>query len=487
MDGQKTLSMSTNSSVAASHREKRQVALTSLLAAIVLTAAKLVVGVASGSLGILSEAAHSALDLLAAGITYLSIRAADAPADEVHPFGHGKVENLSAFIQIGFLFVTSGWIIVEALNRLFLRETPVQLSAAAFAVLVAAILIEVLRSRALFRAGRKYQSQALEANALHFSMDAYGTGGVLLGLALLYAAKHGYPTWLRHADAIAALGVAGLTLYVGFRLGNESIRVLLDAAPSGVSERISTAVRRIPGVLRHDRTRVRQSGGKLFVDLRIILESNIPFEHADSVVSAVQAKIHQLYPTADVVVDAAPRTPAPEDLLEKVRAIAHRGNFQIHDVVAFRIGGRVHIELDLEVDGALPLQVAHEQTTQLETALRRAIPEVEDINVHIEPRLKGVPRAKRALGVQVPIERTLLEIVRKTPGVVDCHALEVHEVDKELAVTIHCTVQPRLSVTQVHTITEEMELRLREAFPQITRVNIHPEPQAGADHRSVER
>ncbi len=458
-------------------REKRRVALMSLVAALFLTAAKLVVGVASGSLGVLSEAAHSAMDLIAVGITYISIRAAEAPADEVHPFGHGKVENLGAFIQIGLLFITTGWIVIEAFNRLFLREAHVQLSTAAFVVLVAAIVIDTVRARALFQAAGKYQSQALEVNAFHFATDAYGTGVVLLGLGLLYAAQHGYPGWFRHADAMAGLTVAVLTLYVGLRLGNETIRVLLDAAPAGVSDRITSEVARVPGVLRHDRTRVRQSGGKLFVDLRLTLESNIPFEHAESVVDAVEAKVHQIYPTADVVVDAAPAPPPSEDLLEKVRAIANRDNFQIHDVVALTVGGRIHLEMDLEVDGSLSLQVAHDQATALERALRHAFPEVEDINIHIEPRLRGIAPAKKATRVQASVERKLLELVRGTRGVVDCHALEAHEVNRDLAVTIHCTVQPGLSVTQVHSITEELELRLREAFPQITRVNIHPEPR----------
>ncbi len=460
-------------------REKRQVALTSLLAAAFMTVAKLAVGILSGSLGIISEAAHSALDLVAAAITYVSVRAADQPADETHPFGHGKVENLSAFIQIGLLFITSGWIILEAFRRLFLRDVHVEPSIWAFTVLVLSMVIDTARARVLFRAARKYQSQALEANALHFSTDAYGTGVVLLALGLLYGAQHGFPDWLRHADAVAALVVAGLTLYIGLRLGNETVRVLLDAAPAGVSERIAAETEGVPGVLHTDRTRVRQSGGRLFIDLRLTLESNISLEHAESVVAAVEAKVQQIYPTADVVVDVAPGAPPSEDLLETVRSIANRDNFQIHDLDARTVGGRVHIDLDLEVDGSLSLQVAHDQATVLENALREALPEVEDINVHIEPRLHRIARAKNAERARASMERALLEIVRAAPGVLDCHALEAHEVSRDLVVTIHCTVEPGLSVTQVHIITEELELQLRGAFPRITHVNIHPEPQPG--------
>jgi cation diffusion facilitator family transporter len=462
-------------------QEKRRVALTSLLAATFLAATKLTVGVLSGSLGIISEAAHSTLDLVAAAITYISVRAADVPADESHPFGHGKVEHLSAFIQTGLLILTSGWIVVEAYRRLFLADVHVEPSPWAFAVLFTSIIIDTARARALFRAARKYQSQALEANALHFSTDVYSTVAVFLGLVLLAGAQHGYPEWLRHADPVAALVVAGVTLYVGLRLGRETVGALLDAAPAGVSDRIAAAVSRVPGVLHHERTRVRQSGNQLFIDLRIVLESNIPFEHAEAVVDAVETQVHRLYPTADVVVDASPGHPRSEDLLEKIRSIANRDNFQIHDVVALTIGGHVHVDLDLEVDASLSLQVAHDQATQLEHALRHALPEVEDINVHIEPRLRGVTRARKATRARASMERRLLGIVRSAPGVLDCHALEAHDVDHDLLVTVHCTLQSGLSVTQVHNITEELELRLRAAFPRITRVNIHPEPQLGPE------
>jgi len=462
-------------------REKHRVAVTSLLAAAFLTATKLAVGVLTGSLGIISEAAHSALDLIAAAITYVSIRAADAPADESHPFGHGKAEHLSALIQTGLLILTSGWIVVEAFRRLFLRDVHVEPSPWAFAVLFVSIVIDTARARALFRAARRYQSQALEASALHFSMDVYGTGAVFLALVLISAAQHGYPGWLRQADPVAALLVAGITLYVGLRLGNATIGPLLDAAPEGVADRIAAGISRVPEVLHSERIRVRQSGGRLFVDLRLILASNIPFEHAESVVDAVEAQVHQLYPTADVVVDAAPGTPPSGDLLERIRSIANRENFQIHDVVAVTIGGHVHADLDLEVDGSLSLQVAHDQATQLESALRRALPEVEDINVHIEPRLSGVVRARKAKRAQAIMERKILKVVRGTPGVLDCHALEAHDVDHDLVVTVHCTVAPGLSVTQVHTITEDLELRLRAEFPRITRVNIHPEPRLGPE------
>jgi len=458
-------------------REKRRVALTSLLAAAFLTATKLAVGFLSGSLGILSEAAHSGLDLVAAIITYVSIRIADLPADQTHPFGHGKIEHLSAFIQTALLVVTGGWIVLEAVRRLLVAEVHVTPSAWTFTVLCLSIAVDTLRSRALFRAARKYNSQALEADALHFSTDVYSTGVVILGLVLITVARQNNIAWLRHADPIAALIVAGISLSLSLRLGNKTVDALIDAAPAGVSERISAAVSRVPGVLNPERIRVRQSGNRLFVDLRLLLQSNIPLEHAEAVATAVETEIRRLYPLADVVVDAVPQEPARGDLVERVRSIAHRANFQIHDVTAYWIKDRVNVTLDLEVDPSLRLDAAHDQATHLEDAIRRDLPEVDNVNVHIEPLRKRVPTASEAPLVQAGMEKQLLEVVRNTPGVLDCHQLEAHQVDAGVVVTVHCRLRPGSSVMEVHDTTERLELRFREQFPQISQVNIHAEPQ----------
>ena len=458
-------------------KEKRRIALTSVLASAFLVATKVTVGLLTGSLGILSEAAHSALDLLAAAITFFSVGAADVPADTSHPFGHGKVEQLSAFIQTGLLFITSGWIVVEAAHRLFFQEVHVTPSLWAFAVLLASIVIDISRSRALARAARKYDSQALQADALHFSTDTYGTGAVTLSLVLLSAAQRGLPSWLRHADPVSALVVAGITLYVGLRLGHETVDALLDAAPKGVSERIAGAVAGVPGVLHQDRIRVRRSGNRLFVDLRLTLESNIALEHAQAVIDNVESAVHILYPTADVVVDAAPRAPSPGDLVDRIRSIAHRDNFQIHDVTAFTVNGRVSVNLDLEMEPALPLSAAHDRATELERAIERELPEVHDVNVHIEPLQTRVGSAKEAPDAQTDVEEKLREIVRATPGVLGCHAVEVRRLDQNMIVTVHCTLRPGLPVAEAHDITERIELALRKRLRRNVVVNIHPEPQ----------
>ncbi len=452
-----------------------------MAAAALLATLKATVGILTGSLGILSEAAHSVLDLVAAVITYTSVRVADKPADPEHPFGHGKVEHLSAFVQTALLAVTSIWIVVEALRRLVLSGSHVAPSAWAFAVLALSILIDTFRSRALSRVAAQYHSQALEADALHFSTDVWSTSAVVLGLVLVSVGATARLPWLQNADPLAALVVAGVTLYVGTRLGNRTVGALMDAAPQGVPERIAEAAAGVPGVLEVERVRVRQSGNRLFADLRLVLESNIPFEHAQSVVGRVEGAIHELYPAADVIADAVPDVPPSRDLVQRVRSIAHRENFQIHDVIVFETRGRVKVDLDLEVDPNIRFRAAHDRATDLERALREALPEIDEVNVHIEPLPRRVETAREATRVRAQLERRILEIARELPGVVNCHSVEVHQIGRAHLATVHCTLQPDLSVTRVHDITEELALRVREEFRQGIKVSIHPEPATGRD------
>lgn len=452
-----------------------------MAAAALLTALKAAVGILTGSLGILSEAAHSGLDLVAAVITYTSIRVADQPADREHPFGHGKVEHLSAFVQTGLLAVASVWIVVEAMRRLFFNGPHVAPSAWAFAVLALSIVIDTFRSRALRRVAAQYRSQALEADALHFSTDVWSTSAVVLGLVLVSVGATARLPWLQRADPLAALVVAGVTLYVGTRLGRRTVGALIDAAPAGVPERIAEAAARVPGVLKVDRVRVRQSGNRLFADLRVVLESDIPFEHAQSVEARVEGAIRELYPAADVIADAVPEVPAARDVVQRVRSVAHRENFQIHDVTVFEARGRTKVDLDLEVDPTIRFTEAHDRATDLERAIRSALPEIDEVTVHIEPLPGRVEQAREATRARGQLERRILEVARTLPGVVDCHSVEVHQIGRALLATAHCTLQPDLSVTRVHDITEELELRVREEFRQGIRVSIHPEPATSRD------
>ncbi|MDE3181471.1 MAG: cation-efflux pump [Acidobacteriota bacterium] len=457
-------------------QEKQAVALSSIAAAALLTALKTAVGVLTGSLGILSEAAHSGLDLAAAIITYISVRASDKPADSTHPFGHGKFEHLSAFVETGLLLVTCAWIVIEVIRRIFFERVDVHATIPAFAVMGFAIVVDTVRSRSLGRTARKYGSQALEADALHFSTDVYGSAAVILGLALAAAARHWSIGWLRLGDPAAAFFVAGITLYISLRLGKRTVDALVDAAPEGTLAQIDSAVAGVPGVLRHDRVRARQSGNQLFVDMRLQLESNIPIEHAQAVEDEVESRVRAVFPGADIVIHSAPRAPTAGNVVEKIRAVAHRNNFQIHDVTPYAVDGRVSVSLDLELDPNLTLEAAHAQASGLERQIKQTIPQVSEVNVHIEPMLNRVESAQDAHWLRVRMEKNLLTIARKTPGVVDCHSVEAHQVGDNFFVNLHCTLEPDLPLRRVHEITEDLELEFRKEFPQIMKVSVHAEP-----------
>lgn len=292
--------------------EKRHVALTSVVAALFLTGTKLVVGLATGSLGILSEAAHSALDLVAAAITFVAVRVSDRPPDSDHRYGHGKVENLSALVETLLLLVTCVWIIREAVIRLFVREVPVEATAWSFLVIVGSIAIDISRSRALMRVAKRHNSQALEADALHFSTDVWSSAVVLLGLACIrIAGMAGAPAWLVHGDAVAALMVAAIVIQVSVRLGKRTVDALLDRAPSEAIRVVEREACTANGVLTCRQLRLREAGHLTFIDLVIAVDRSLPFEATHAICDDVEQRIRAALPHVDVMIHAEPSLDKP--------------------------------------------------------------------------------------------------------------------------------------------------------------------------------
>ncbi len=288
-------------------KEKNGAALSSVIAAIGLTTFKLVVGIATNSLGILAEALHSSLDLIAALVTLFAVRTSGKPADEQHHYGHGKIENLSALFETFLLLVTCIWIIYESIQRLFFKPVEVDPSIWAFIVMGASIAIDATRSRVLYRAARKYNSQALEADALHFSTDIWSSSVVILGLVgVRLAASFANLSFLGKADAVAAMGVALIVIYVSIELGSRAIQGLLDRAPAGLADKVSSAVEAIPGVADCHQVRVRPSGPELFIDVHVRLDKDQNLENTHALTEIIEATIRQQAPGADVTVHAEP-------------------------------------------------------------------------------------------------------------------------------------------------------------------------------------
>ena len=280
-------------------KEKRFIAFTSVIAAIFLTTFKFIVGIVTGSLGIISEALHSGLDLAAAIITFFAVKFADQPADEGHNYGHGKIENYSALVETILLFITCTWIIYEAIRRLIYHDVEIEVNVWSFVVVITSIIVDVSRSRALYKVAKKHDSQALEADALHFSTDIWSSSVVLIGL--IGASLNFY-----YADSIAALIVAVIVISVTYRLGKKSFDALIDKAPVGLSERIKQIVEEIPEVKVFHDIKVRESGPMKFVDLNIHVDKNITIEKAHDISHKVEEAITTRIKNIEVMVHTEP-------------------------------------------------------------------------------------------------------------------------------------------------------------------------------------
>lgn len=455
--------------------EKRAVAGSSLLAALAITFFKIIVGVTTGSLGILSEAAHSGLDLVAAIITFLSVRVSDKPADADHQYGHGKVENFSAFLETGLLLLTCVWIIYEAVQRLFFHHVHIEPSLAAFVVLVASMIVDYWRSRALGRIAAKYDSQALEADALHFSTDIWSSSVVVLGLLLVLLGRTYGIDWLQDADPVAALAVAGIVVYVSWRLARKTVDALLDAAPLGVRTQILDAVTKVEGLLEVDRVRIRRAGNRYFADLSVAMARNVTFQRAEQLSDAVTAAVRKVLPNADVVVHSVPRPADRENIFDRIRAVATRHNFNVHDVSVQNLKGHLHVEQHLELDERLSMKDAHDRVTLLESEIRKDVPEISSILTHIESEPSTIEPGDEVKR-DAELERKLKVIVAQFPEVHDVHDVEVKHVRGRVYVSCHCTFSDDLPLSRVHDVQTELEIRFKQAAPELFRVLIHPEP-----------
>ena len=457
-------------------REKRLAALASVGSAVLLVSLKVFLVVRTGSLGILSEAMHSGLDFLAAVITFLSVRVADKPPDADHLYGHGKVESFSAFVETALLVVSALYIVWEAFQRLFFHSGHIlRPSVTAILILALCMGIDVVRSRALKRVAVKHPSEALEADALHFSTDVWSTFVVILGITGAWLGVRYDIPWLGMLDAIAALVVAGVIIWIGSRLGKRTADALLDVAPQGLREQIENAVDNTEGVLQSERVRVRKVGQRYFVDVTVSVPRTASLEQAHAASEAVESTIEKIIP-ADVVVHFEPRAKSDENLFETIRAVAQRRGLAVHELSAHQVDGRLFIELHLEVDEGSSLRQAHARATELEEDIRLATEPGALINIHIEPLGARIADAEEMKELARSVQFYLLSLQTEYSELADCHEVHVRSVDHKILVSCHCAMDGALPITEVHDITAALEDRVKENFPQIYRLTIHPEP-----------
>jgi cation diffusion facilitator family transporter len=459
-------------------REKLVVAIGSLLAAAVLTLAKLLVGLWTHSLGILSEAAHSLLDLVAASATLWAVRMSARPADRRHTYGYGKFENLSALVVTILLLLMCAGIASEAVRRLWGEATHVEASRWAFLVVLLSILVDCWRSRALRRVARKYNSRALEADALHFSTDIWSSAVVLLGLVgVLAAEKLGRPwLWLARADTLAALAVAAIIVVVSLRLGKKSLDDLSDRIPDDLHDKVAEAASRVPGVQGVSQVRMRRSGAEVFADVTLSVGQAASFQQAHDIADRAAEAVRSVIPGADVVVHAEPAAGEELDLTTKVRVLAARHGLAAHAIRFYAEGGRRRLELHLEVRESLSLEEAHRQASQFEQHVRAEMPDLLEVVSHLEPAGDATAWIQAELADEAQVREALDAFFRQSALAAHLHQVKVLRAGGELLVSFHCRLAPATAITDAHEFTVRVEEFLRRRIPQVARVVIHVEP-----------
>ena len=458
------------------NRDKRRVALTSVFAGLFLTLLKLAAGVLTGSLGILAEAAHSALDLGAAIMTYFAVRASAKPPDEDHNYGHQRIENISALAETLLLLLTCAWIVNEAVRRLLVASVHVDVTVFAFVVVLISIAVDFSRSRVLRRAARQYKSQALEADALHFSTDMLSSGVVFVGLVLVgLGRRFGGGVWFERADAFAALGVVVIVVVLSIKLVRDSVDVLIDRVPKGMRETIAAAAREVPGVLECRRVRVRRSGAEQFVDIVSVIDGASSVDAGHQIADRVEDRVRALYPRSDIVVHLEPVATWP-DLARTVRGLAARRSLTIHDLAIHEGKDRVSVDLHVEVPSGLSLREAHALVQPLEGDIRRALPRAPQINVHLDPIVSGADDAVDDPQSFALIHPIIAQMADGLPEIKGLHDLRVLRSGRRLFVSVHAVFDGATSLESAHKAAEALEARLRRRFPDILRVLVHTEP-----------
>ncbi|MGH3022754.1 MAG: cation diffusion facilitator family transporter [Gaiellaceae bacterium] len=448
---------------------QRRIAVVSVVAAIVLIAVKLATGLATGSLGFLSEAAHSGTDLVAALLTLFAIGVAVRPADPGHPYGHGKAEHLAALAEASILVAISLGISYTAIRRLAQGTGEVEATWYAFLVICVVIAIDASRTVVSLRASRRYRSPAFGASALHFGSDLAGSTAVLVGLLV---ARAGHP----EGDAAAALFVALLVLAAAGRLIRRNVDVLMDRAPDAESAAARRAIEELgPGLTLH-RLRMRRAAGRHFADVVIGVSPGAAVGQAHAAADAVEEAVERAVPDTDVVVHVEPAG-AEAGLREQAlaAALAVPRVREVHNVTVLEVGDHTEVSLHLKLPGSLTLAEAHSVATLVEREILAAVPDVDAVQTHLEPLAE--PAAVRSVPQRdLEAESTSVRrIVREVTGA-DPRELRFLATERGVVAFLTLAMEPERALADAHARASEIEERIRRDHPAIAEVIVHTEP-----------
>ena len=441
-----------------------------VLASVGLTLIKLIAGLLSGSLAVLTEALHSAVDCLAALISFFAIRVSDKPADEEHHYGHEKIEAISALITTGLLIAIAGSVLFEAGHNLLKGNVTLNPSALVFAMLGVTLAIDASRWYALHKAAKETGSQVLAADSLHFGTDFLST---LLVVISLIAAYFGY-------SAIDSLVAFAIALFIGisaFRLGERSINHLIDTAPKGESERLRALIKTVPRIVGIETLKLRHSGAKIIGEVVVTVSRLQPVQQMSEIKEKLDRLIAQSMPRAEITVSTLAVALDDESLVERVILIAAQKRLPIHHLFIQNIEGKTSISLDLELDGTLTIGTAHEIASDLEKAIREELGTDLEVETHIEPLENNEFMGEDACAdVADEITHALEQLAARAAISLQVHDIRVRALQNYLVVHYHCYVPSTLSVQHIHDEIDKLERALKNTYPLIKRIVGHAEP-----------
>lgn len=454
-------------------RVERAAAL-SVAAALLLTILKLIVGYFTNSLGVISEALHSGLDLVAAGITLIAVQKASKQADSDHPYGHGKIENFAALAETILLWITAGWIIYEALRRIAGEEF-IEPNIWGLAVMLVSIFVDYERSQMLYKTAEQFDSQALEADALHFRTDMLSSVVVLIGLIFV---SLGVPI----GDPLGALGVSLVILFVSYNLGKRSFDYLVDRAPEGINEKIQEACSQIPGVLDCERIRARTSGPGLFVDIVVTVDETVTTGEAHHIADTIELKLSELAANVDVVVHIEPAEMDSEqyvkmNIYDQLQVLGRREKDiqSIHNIRIFSLKEGLELVADIEMTPDLTLQEAHSISERIEREIKRSSPKIRSVTLHMETSLIEETATDITKDSQ-DVVQGVHEIISKAVPSAECSKVIVRQERDGLSLVIECKVDGSMPLAKSHDISDNIEKKIMDAFSNVIYVFIHVEP-----------
>lgn len=455
----------------AGQSRKLTAARASIAASALLALAKLVAGLWSGSLALLSEAGHAFVDTGATVLTFYAVREAEKPADAEHHYGHGKFEALAALVETGLLFGLALLVVGEAIRRLMETDVKIDAGWPVYVVLGVSIGVDFIRSRQLGAIATEEHSDALAADALHFASDLVSSVLALIGIA---ATQFGF----LKGDALASFGVAIFIAIAGYRLGQRTISTLLDAAPGDLTPQIRQAITDVPGVITLDDLRLRSVGPEVIGEAVIGVSRSLRMEQAAHIKQAVAEAVAAVEPRALITVVIEPRALDDETVVERTLLVAARRHLTAHHIIAQQIGDRLAIGVDVEVDGAMPMGRAHAIATDFERAIRDEFGADVEIETHIDPMSPHV-----MAGVDIdPVAReeiiaALHHHALEVGWLGDIHDVRARETSGRWVVNFHCRVDPAVAVEIVHQAVDQVERRMLVQFPEILRIVGHAEPE----------